>query len=291
MAEKRMFARKIVKSARFLKMPLSSQALYFQLGVEADDDGVVEAFPVLMTCGAREDDLKVLVAKGFVTILNEDLVTFINDWSVNNTLRADRKVDSIYKELLVQMVPGVKLLEAKERSDLKKKKNASKSSGRTMDSPRTVSGQAVDGVVEYSIDKYSIDEYSVDKDSNVSVSINKTNKLTFGEMGNVFLTANEYEKLKTQHGEELTNKSIQYLDYYIAQCDYSVKSHYATIQNWVIDAVREKESRVVKFDKNEDWLDRMERMNQETTEYTPEQRANDLERFEKLKKQIRPEAM
>ena len=270
MAEKRMFARKIVKSARFLKMPLSSQALYFQLGVEADDDGVVEAFPVLMTCGAREDDLKVLVAKGFVTILNEDLVTFINDWSVNNTLRADRKVDSIYKELLVQMVPGVKLLEAKERSDLKKKKNASKSSGRTMDGPRTVNGQAVDGVVEYSIDKDSIDEYSIDKDSNVSVSINKTNKLTFGEMGNVFLTANEYEKLKTQHGEDFTNKCIQYLDYYIEQNEYSSKSHYAAIQNWVIDATYEKEAKIQKFKPKIDWLDQMQRMNQEPDNCEPE---------------------
>lgn len=44
MAEKRMFARKVVESAKFLKMPSSSQNLYFHLGINADDDGIVEGF-------------------------------------------------------------------------------------------------------------------------------------------------------------------------------------------------------------------------------------------------------
>ena len=56
-------------------MPVSTQALYFHLGLRADDDGVVEAYPVMTTIGASEDDLKILVAKQFVTVLNEDLVT------------------------------------------------------------------------------------------------------------------------------------------------------------------------------------------------------------------------
>ena len=43
MAERRMFSKKIVQSARFLKMPMTSQCLYFHLGMQADDDGVVEA--------------------------------------------------------------------------------------------------------------------------------------------------------------------------------------------------------------------------------------------------------
>ncbi|MDO4975471.1 MAG: hypothetical protein Q4E61_04075, partial [Alphaproteobacteria bacterium] len=88
MAERRMFSKKIIDSARFLKMPISSQALYFHMGVRADDDGVVEGYNVMKMTGATEDDLKVLVAKGFVTVLNDDLVSYINDWKEHNLIRA-----------------------------------------------------------------------------------------------------------------------------------------------------------------------------------------------------------
>ena len=76
LAQRRMVNVKIVDSARFLKMPVSTQALYFHLIVRGDDDGVVEAFNVMRMTGATEDDLKILVAKGFVEVLNDDLVTY-----------------------------------------------------------------------------------------------------------------------------------------------------------------------------------------------------------------------
>lgn len=120
MAERRMFSKRITDSANFLKMPSSSRLLYYDLGMKADDDGVVEAFNVLRTTGATEDDLKILVAKGFVQVLNDDFVSYITDWRENNKLRADRKIDSRYKDLLLKMNPELKLLTATERSDRKK---------------------------------------------------------------------------------------------------------------------------------------------------------------------------
>lgn len=119
MAERRMFSKRVVGSARFLKMPISTQCLYFHLGLNADDDGIVEAYTTIKQIGATEDDLKVLVAKGFCTVLNEDLVTYITDWRENNKLRADRKIDSIYKDLLLQMVPDADVQQARRRADLK----------------------------------------------------------------------------------------------------------------------------------------------------------------------------
>jgi uncharacterized phage protein (TIGR02220 family) len=103
MANRRMFSKTIISSASFIKMPPSSQMLYFHLGLNADDDGVVEAFPVMRMVGASEDDLKILAAKKFVTILNDDFVSYINDWLEHNLIRKDRKIDSKYKELLVQI--------------------------------------------------------------------------------------------------------------------------------------------------------------------------------------------
>lgn len=114
MAIRRMFSKRITESTKFIKMPVSSQNLYFHLGMKADDDGIVEAYPVMCVIGATEDDLKILVAKQFVTVLNEDYVAFINDWTENNTIRADRKVDSIYKDLLLQIIPDAEIKESKK---------------------------------------------------------------------------------------------------------------------------------------------------------------------------------
>ena len=117
MAERRMFSKRIIGSARFLRMPGSTQALYFHLGMAADDDGIVEAYPIMQMVNASEDDLRLLAAKGFVKVLNEDLVTYILDWQENNKIRADRKVNSIYKDLLLQVMPETTLLEPRQRAD------------------------------------------------------------------------------------------------------------------------------------------------------------------------------
>lgn len=117
MAERRMFSKRIIGSARFLRMPGSTQALYFHLGMAADDDGIVEAYPIMQMVNSSEDDLRLLAAKGFVKVLNEDLVTYILDWQENNKIRADRKVNSIYKDLLLQVMPEAPLLEPRQRAD------------------------------------------------------------------------------------------------------------------------------------------------------------------------------
>lgn len=111
MAERRMFAKAITNSARFLRMPATARLLYYDLGMAADDDGITEAFSVMRTTGATEDDLRVLASRGYVQILNDDLVSYIPDWKVNNRIRKDRYRKSIYRRLLdiacnVQLLPG-----------------------------------------------------------------------------------------------------------------------------------------------------------------------------------------
>ena len=106
MAERRMFAKSVINSARFLTMPPSSRLLYYDLGMAADDDGVVEAFTVMRTTGAADDNLRVLVSKGFVSLLNDELVAYITDWSTNNQIRKDRYQPSIYRNLLVKLADG-----------------------------------------------------------------------------------------------------------------------------------------------------------------------------------------
>lgn len=94
-----MFSKDVTNSDEFLDMPLSSQALYFHLGINADDDGFVQPRGILRLVQAKDDDLKVLKAKGFI-IEFEQSVIVITHWKVNNQIRKDRKKDTIYQEHL-----------------------------------------------------------------------------------------------------------------------------------------------------------------------------------------------
>ena len=179
MAERRMFSKRVVGSARFLKMPISTQCLYFHLGLNADDDGIVEAYTTIKQIGATEDDLKVLVAKGFCTVLNEDLVTYITDWRENNKLRADRKIDSIYKDLLLQMVPDADVQQARRRADLKPLAE----NGRPLDVQGTSHGP-------HRLGEVRIGEDRVGKDNT-----HTTGKLQCGKLNNVYLTQEQLDEL------------------------------------------------------------------------------------------------
>ena len=104
MAERRMFSKAVVNSARFLRLPASARLLYYDLGMAADDDGVVEAFVVCRMTGATEEDLKSLIQKGLVELLDEeDQIALIVDWKKNNLLPKDRYRKGVYRELLDKM--------------------------------------------------------------------------------------------------------------------------------------------------------------------------------------------
>ena len=98
MAERRMFAKTIIDSDAFLEMPLSTQALYFHLGMRADDDGFVNSprkIARLVSCS--DDDLKLLIAKKFI-IPFESGVVVIKHWKIHNYIRSDRYKETPYTE-------------------------------------------------------------------------------------------------------------------------------------------------------------------------------------------------
>lgn len=106
MAQRRMFSPDIVESDAFLDMPVSSQALYFHLGMYADDDGFVNPKKIMRLVGVQPDDLKVLISKRFVLPF-ENGVVVIKHWRINNLVRKDW-----YKE--TQYIEQKKLLVVKE---------------------------------------------------------------------------------------------------------------------------------------------------------------------------------
>lgn len=95
MAQRRMFSKSITNSSKFLKMPMSSRLLYYDLGMNADDDGFVEHFMVLRMTGASQQDLGVLEINGLIKIFDEN-VLWIKDWKDNNYIQKDRYQPSKY---------------------------------------------------------------------------------------------------------------------------------------------------------------------------------------------------
>ena len=98
MAERRMFTKKITNSDAFIDMPLSTQALYFHLNMEADDDGFNSSpKKIQRMIGASDDDLKLLFAKNFV-IPFESGVVVIKHWKLHNYIQNDRYKETVYLE-------------------------------------------------------------------------------------------------------------------------------------------------------------------------------------------------
>lgn len=192
MAERRMFARSVIGRARFLRMPATSRLLYYDLGMEADDDGCVEAFGVMRKTGATEDDLRVLASKGFVRVLNEDFVSYILDWNTNNQIRRDRYHEGPYKGLIngsCNVILG------------------------TGNQSETIC-RPIDNQMETEV---SIGKSSIVKDSLVSVADKppapaKADRKSYGEFGWVKLTDDEYGRLLSDLGEAEVKRCIAYVD-------------------------------------------------------------------------------
>ena len=169
MSEKRMFSKQIVESDSFLDMPLSSQALYFHLGMAADDDGFINAPKrIQRSIGASDDDLKLLMAKNFI-IPFESGVVVIKHWKINNYIRADRKRATAYPE---------------EMSKLVIKENGSY----RLATDRQLTGNCPsNGSIDKNrLDKNRLDKNRLDKCSSKGGTINLLNKLTPEETERLF---------------------------------------------------------------------------------------------------------
>lgn len=84
-----MFDVSMIRTDEFIDMPFSSKGLWFLLGMEADDEGFVSPKIVIRIYGGNDDDLKILIAKGYVIQFPSGVVV-ITDWNENNWLDSRR---------------------------------------------------------------------------------------------------------------------------------------------------------------------------------------------------------
>ncbi len=100
MAKRRMFTLDIVDTDQFMDMPVSSQNLYFHLGMRADDDGFCDSpRRIARNINASDDDFNVLLCKGYLIAFESGIVV-ITDWRQNNYVRNDRYTKTKYQKEL-----------------------------------------------------------------------------------------------------------------------------------------------------------------------------------------------
>lgn len=223
MAERRMLSKKIFQSRKFLMMPFEAQALYTHLILSSDDDGVVEAFPIVRMIGAKEDSLGLLVVKKFILPLNDDMVYFITDFEEQNKIRADRVQPSRYRELLLEKTGLV--VEGKRVTSQKK----------------YIDGQVTDkcphSIGKDSIGKDSIVESRSANDDEKNLIFKKL-KEAFGEMSVNGTMVEEVERLLQQYGQELV---VLALDKTILNAGKSLRYTMSILQRWDSQGLRTAE--------------------------------------------------
>jgi len=84
-----MFDKSIIETDEFMDMSMTTKALYFLLGMEADDEGFVSPKRVMRIYGGSEDDLKILIAKNYCIAFQSGVVVITN-WHENNYLDKKR---------------------------------------------------------------------------------------------------------------------------------------------------------------------------------------------------------
>lgn len=151
MARKRMFDNDIINQDSFLDLPTESKALYFLLGMEADDEGFVAPKRVMRLHNIAEDNLKVLIAKNYVIQFKSGVVV-ITDWKRNNYLDKNKMKPTIY-------VDEKKMLDYNEV-----KQQYLLNAVMTMVKPKLNQSlpKVKQKLTQYSIEENSIDEYSID---------------------------------------------------------------------------------------------------------------------------------
>lgn len=217
MARKRMFDLEIINQDSFLDLPMESKALYFLLGMEADDEGFVAPRKVLRLYGGTEDSLKVLILKKFIIPFSTGVIV-ITDWKRNNYLDKSRIKETIYQE---------------EKKQVMYNKNTEKYECLTN--------------VKQMLNQNSIEENSIEENSIIYNISQKQKKKKYGEFENVLLTDEEYHKLEKSN----LLMYIEQLSSYIASKGKKYKSHYATILSW---SRKNKKDKNKQDDELEKWL-------------------------------------
>ena len=216
MAERRMFAKTIIDSDAFIDMPVTARLLYYDLAMRADDDGFVNSPKKIMRMiGASQDDLSILILRKFI-IPFESGVVVIKHWRIHNYIQKDRYHPSKYEDekamLRVQENGAYTLNDVSEV-------------GTTCIQPVSKTDTQV-RLGKVRLGKDRLDIISADKSAD-----KKPKRHKYGEYNHVMLTDDEYARLISDYGEDVTKQYIKKVDEYCEQSGKTYKNYNLAIRN------------------------------------------------------------
>lgn len=206
---------KIIDSDSFKEMPLSAQALYFHLGMNADDEGFLNnAKSVQRSISASDDDMKLLVAKNFI-IPFESGVVVIKHWKMHNQIQPSRLKPTQYTE---------------ERSLLAVKENKAYTLNLNNVNALSTNCRQIDNRLSTSADKKPtrLEEISVEEISigECRESSNQTEQPRQPSTESIPMTDNEYNALARKYGKSFVDSKIERAK------QYTNTYNYITISKW-----------------------------------------------------------
>ena len=218
-----MFSQRITESDAFTSLPFAAQALYFHLGMLADDDGFINnAKRISVMLDMPEGTLELLIEKRFLLSFESGVVC-IKHWKINNSIRTDRYKPTHYQD---------------EYNSLTiKSNNAYTKSGDIMGTEWGQSGDNVGTKRGRSIVESSKEEYREEKDSANDTGANcgkpcgkVGDNYLLGKYGNVILSARELALLKVKFPD--WQEKVEYLSAYLKQTGKEYSNHYDIITEW-----------------------------------------------------------
>ena len=230
MAERRMFHSAVVSSDTFLDLPPGVQALYFHLGMAADDDGFVNCpKQVARKLGLPTADLQQLIDAGF--LLDFDGIVVLKHWRMANNWKTDRLQMPRYPEFARRLYLNENKIYTKTRivgtqNVYLQKTNLIQRSG--------------SGTEPQKRREKKRKEEKKTEQKNVAVATDPAaateNDLTYlqGKLGQgvVLLTEKQIEELLDRMGLDSFDHYVKKLADFILEKNASVKNHYATICKW-----------------------------------------------------------
>ena len=103
MAKRRMFSIALVEADSFYELSPLSQALYFHLNLNADDDGLVDNVrSVMRDLKASKNNLSQLIDGGYLIELDKKVMA-ITHWNQHNRIKGDRYTKTTYNELMSKL--------------------------------------------------------------------------------------------------------------------------------------------------------------------------------------------
>lgn len=241
MAERRMFHRLVVESDKFLDLPIGAQALYFHLGMQADDDGFVNG-PKLIARQLRRPakDLQALIDAGF--LLEVDGIVILTHWRMANSLQKDRLQLPRHTQIAKKIFLNEQKMYTKVRSPgcvnlYSYKRKLIRQVGIPMDSQKK--GKELKGK-EKKREEKNIEEKRGEEtaseggDCALALETDSVLKFMNGKLGKgvVLLTEEQMNDLLNQLGLDSFDYYVERLANYILKNNCKVRNHYQTILKW-----------------------------------------------------------